>query len=412
MVNFRNIAPHTLLAGWLGWVITASGRQVSDIVKQEMETALGLSTRLEISLVVDLSFWVGYIITALILGVLSDRIGRKNIIYISLLLFSIPTGLISISTADTFVIIRFFQGLGVGGFFPVMVALLADLNPVENRSKAVGQFVSGGIFGAIIGWLVAGIMTDLFGSWRMGFLVLVPPIIGVAVFNYFFIEESPMIKETGRQTGSVDVSALQAIKSMLKNKFLVIALLFCGLDLFSLWLVDDWIPYYVREIFGVSPTETAIFRAVSAIAGIIGIVFFGYVADRFGRKKTLMFAVLGGLSATVGLIIISIMEAPFLYMYPLSAAVGFFALGEFAAIYVLVMENAPNHRYGAAMGLCICIGNSIALTGGPLAATLSMTTILGLHAFLIIPLIALAIRLPLSMVAKDPAFVGIGEKLK
>jgi len=225
-------ARYTLFAVWLGWLITAAGRQVSDIVKTEMETALHLNNELEISLVIDLSFWIGYIVTALLLGILSDRIGRRKIIFLSLLLFSIPTGLIAISTPETFVIIRFFQGLGVGGFFPVAVALLGDLNAVENRAKAVGRFVAGGVFGAIIGWLASGVANDFLGSWRLGFVIFVPPIIGVAIFNYFFVEESPVIKE--KPVDVEQASALETIRSMLKNKFLIIALLFCALDLFSL----------------------------------------------------------------------------------------------------------------------------------------------------------------------------------
>ncbi|MHA1279384.1 MAG: MFS transporter [Candidatus Helarchaeota archaeon] len=400
---------YVIIACWLGWLITAASRQVSDIVKQEMETALGLNNELEISLTIDLSFWIGYIMTALLLGIYSDKIGRKKIIYISLILFSIPTGLISISKPSTFIIIRFFQGLSIGGFFPVAVALLGELNRVEHRSKAVGRFVSGGIFGAIIGWLVSGVATQNLGSWRYGFLILVPPTIAIATINYFLIDESPMVKNRINSTKDNMTAIWDTIKGLLRNRFLVIALLFCGLDLFTLWLIDDWIPYYIREMFGVSPIEAAIFRAVSAFAGIIGILFFGYYSDKFGRRKTLIIAVLGGIIATIGLIIISIENLPFIYMYPLAAAVGFFALGEFAAIYVLVMENAPPNRYGAAMGLCIFIGNAIALTGGPLAATLSMNTILGLNAFLIIPAIALAIRLPLSLIAKDPAFIMLGK---
>jgi putative MFS transporter len=358
--------------------------------------------------VVDLSFWVGYIITALILGILSDKVGRKKIIYLSLFLFSIPTGLIYFTDVYTFIYVRFFQGLAVGGFFPVAVALLADLNEVNKRSKAVGRFVSGGIFGAILGWLVSGIVYDKFGSWQLSFLVFVPPIIGIAITSYFLLEESPIIGKAVEYEEKT-ISTLATIKTILKNRFLVIALLFCALDLFTLWAVDDWLPYYVKEVFAISSTEAAIFRAASAIAGIIGILFFGFYADKFGRKKALITAVIGGLSS-VFLLFIASLTLPFIYMYPLSASVGFFGLGEFAAIYVLVMENAPASRHGTAMGLCIFIGNAIALTGGPIAALLSDYTILGLTAFLVVPLIGIAIRLPLSLIAKDPAFIGISDK--
>ena len=402
------VAKHTLLATFLGWLITASGRQVSDIVKNEMQFTLGLEKRWQVSLVVDLAFWVGYIITALLLGIWSDKVGRKKIIYLSLLLFSIPTGLLYLTNIYTFVYIRFFQGLAVGGFFPVAVALLGDLNDVSTRSKAVSRFVAGGVFGAIIGWLMSGIVYDASESWQLSFLVLVPPIVGVAVINYFLLEESPLVKKFGGARED-PISTLAIIKKILKNRFLMIALLFCALDLFTLWVVDDWLPYYVKEVFAISLTETAIFRALSAIAGILGILFFGYYSDKFGRKKALITAVIGGLGSVI-LLAISSLTLPFQYMYPLSAAVGFFGLGEFAAIYVLVMENAPASRHGTAMGLCIFIGNAIALTGGPIAALLSDYTVLGLTAFLIVPLIAIAIRLPLSLIAKDPAFLGIGEQ--
>ncbi len=405
----KHSTAYVLLACWMGWLVTAAGRQVSDIVKDEMAVGLGIGDLLNISLTIDVSFWIGYIITALLLGILSDRIGRKKIIYISLFLFSIPTGLIAIAPEQLFIYVRFLQGLSVGGFFPVAVALLGDLYPVEGRSKAVGRFVSGGIFGAIVGWFVAGIADDLLGAWQWGFLLMVPPIIIIAVLSYFFIEESTKFETIRNEAKSSSV--ISSIKSLLNNRFLLIALLFCALDLFTLWVVDDWLPFMVKDLYSISSTEAALFRAISAFSGILGILFFGFYADKFGRKKALITAVIGGISATIGLFVVSL-TLPFSFMYPLSAAVGFFALGEFAAIYVLVMENAPDHRYGMAMGICISIGNAIALTGGPISASLAQGTVLGLYAFLVVPLIALAIRLPLSLIAKDPAFVGIGEKLE
>jgi len=410
---------HLLLLTWFGWLVTASGRQIYDILKANLQESLQIRLKLELSITVDVSFWVGYLITALLLGILSDRIGRKKIIYLSLLLYSIPTALIYFSTEQTFILIRFCQGLSVGGFFPVAVALLGDSFSVETRAKVVSRFVSGGIFGSIIAWMIGSFANDILHSIQLGFLMIVPPIILVAIFNYFFLEESPVVSdnppllktiENGNKNQSESI--FQLIKIFLNNRFLIIVLLFCALDLFTLWLIDDWIPYYVIRQFNIPADQTikvAIFRGFSAGTGILGILFFGYFADKFGRKKALITAVSGGIISTI-LFLITALNLSFEYMYPLSAAIGFFSLGEFAAIYVLVMENAPANHYGMAMGFCIFIGNAIAMTGGPIAALLADNTILGLQAFLIVPIIALCLRLPLSLLAKDPAFIGFGMK--
>jgi len=79
---------------------------------------------------------IGMMFGAFIFAPLADRIGRKNVILFCVTLFSIFTGLIAFSGSPTeFGIYRFIAGLGLGGAFPVTVALVTEYSPriMKNR---------------------------------------------------------------------------------------------------------------------------------------------------------------------------------------------------------------------------------------------------------------------------------------
>ena len=92
---------------------------------------------------------------ALLFGLWSDKIGRKNIFIITLLLFSLASGISALTTTlFAFLVLRFFIGLGLGGELPVASTLVSESVSAKERGRAVVLLES---FWAL-GWLTA----DLF----------------------------------------------------------------------------------------------------------------------------------------------------------------------------------------------------------------------------------------------------------
>lgn len=100
-------------------------------------------------------FLVGWAIGGLVFGALGDRYGRARILSLSVLLYSVFTGLSSFSTGFVdFCVYRFLTGLGVGGVFGLAVALVADTVPDRARAPALGLLQSLSTWGNILAGLV------------------------------------------------------------------------------------------------------------------------------------------------------------------------------------------------------------------------------------------------------------------
>ena len=99
---------------------------------------------------------IGMAVGALIFGLMADKIGRKHVFIITLLLFSIGSGLSAMTTTLTaFLVLRFFIGAGLGGELPVASTLVSESVPAEKRGRIVvllESFWAGG-------WLVAAIIS-------------------------------------------------------------------------------------------------------------------------------------------------------------------------------------------------------------------------------------------------------------
>ena len=109
---------------------------------------------------------VGMIIGAILFGYLADKFGKKNIIIITLLLFSISNLALALTqNLPQFLLVRFITGIGLGGELPVATTIIADSFSGHRRSKMLILVDS---FWAI-GWILASLLAFLFMpvyGWR------------------------------------------------------------------------------------------------------------------------------------------------------------------------------------------------------------------------------------------------------
>lgn len=124
------------------------------------------------------------------LGALGDRIGRKKMLLLGLIIFAVASGLSGISTSSTMMLAaRLLTGIGAALIMPVTLAVITSTFPNEERSKAIGIWtgVAGG--GGILGMYLSALLVDV-ANWRWLFLLPVVLAIVSIVMSIRFVPNS------------------------------------------------------------------------------------------------------------------------------------------------------------------------------------------------------------------------------
>lgn len=131
----------------------------------------------------------GLMFGALIFGPLADKMGRKNIILISVILFSLFTALCGLAQGPTeFGIYRFLAGLGIGGLTPNVIALVTEYSPKSKKSTLVTIMCSGFSVGGVLSAGLSIVMIPALG-WESVFYVGALPILALPLI-YKYLPES------------------------------------------------------------------------------------------------------------------------------------------------------------------------------------------------------------------------------
>ncbi|MEO7248169.1 MAG: DHA2 family efflux MFS transporter permease subunit [Novosphingobium sp.] len=126
------------------------------------------------------SYILAMAITTPLTGWLAERYGRKRLLLISVVGFTLVSGLCGISVRlDELIVFRFLQGMSGASMIPISQVILMDLNPPEERGRSMAIFGLGFILGPLIGPLLGGWLTENF-SWHWVFLINLP--VGIAAF--------------------------------------------------------------------------------------------------------------------------------------------------------------------------------------------------------------------------------------
>ncbi len=201
-------------------------------------------------------FLAGWAIGGLAFGVLGDRIGRAKTMMLTILLYSVCTGLSALSKGFwDFALYRFLTGLGVGGEFAVGVALVAEVMPIRARphTLALLQALSsvGNVAAALInmGLGVAESEGLVSSPWRIMFLIGALPALLVLVIRRRLKEPERWQRashegDVGRQLGSY--AALFRHPTWRRHALVGLALACAGV--IGLWAVGFFTPDLMRAV--------------------------------------------------------------------------------------------------------------------------------------------------------------------
>jgi AAHS family 4-hydroxybenzoate transporter-like MFS transporter len=139
---------------------------------------------------VQVAGFVGMGLGTVLFGMAGDRFGRRPVLMGCVLLFALPTlATAFVGGLAPFYLLRFIDGLGLGGCLPNATALLAELTPARNRSLAITSVMIGTPLGGTLGgFIAAGVSPE---RWSSLYLMSGIAPLGVAFLMAFLLPESP-----------------------------------------------------------------------------------------------------------------------------------------------------------------------------------------------------------------------------
>src|SRR5216683_2071279 len=284
----RQITPaerKSLLAGGLGWMLDAMDVMLYSLVLAYLIREFSMDTRTA-GFLNSLTL-VASAIGGLLFGVVADRIGRTRSLMVSILVYSLASAACAFShTVTQLALFRFVLGLGMGGEWTAAAALIAETWRPEHRGKALGLMQSAYAIGEAIAALVVRLVLPNFG-WRAVFLVGVLPALLV-----FWIQSSVPEPNLWSERRLVRTQR-PPLRRLLSGKVLRTGLLATTMNtcaLFGYWGLFTWIPSYLslppsQGGRGLSLVKTTAFFLILCLGKWFGYAFFGFFADRFGRRK-------------------------------------------------------------------------------------------------------------------------------
>ncbi|MBA4250296.1 MAG: tetracycline resistance MFS efflux pump [Chlorobiaceae bacterium] len=213
-----------------------------------------------------------------LLGALSDRIGRRKIILVTLLLNAI--GYIIFAYTNTYFLLllsRVVGGIG-GSSIGVAQAYIADVTTKEDRSKGMGligvAFGLGFVFGPVLGGILSGFGYEVVGLVSAAFSLL------ACIFSYFFLPES--LKEENRSQEKRKLFfSFSTVKIVFKNSSVAIVILLFFIITFSVANIYGTFPLLGYQAYGFSDLQIGY---LFGIIGIAGAIVQGGLVGRLSKK--------------------------------------------------------------------------------------------------------------------------------
>ncbi|WP_440083944.1 MFS transporter [Streptosporangium sp. LJ11] len=323
---------------------------------------------------------IGMLIGAVVAGMITDVVGRRKIILVSIAWFSVAMVLCATaSSPETLGLFRFVAGLGLGGVVPTTIALTVEYAPRNRRNLYNALMFCGYPVGGCLTALVAMALLAEHG-WRVMFLVGAAPIVLILPLAIWLLPESAShLLARGRRAEAEAVAARYGLdlgdgrdepagpragkgftlpfrRGYLAATLLFGAASFCGLLL--VYGLNTWLPQIMREA-GYPLGPSLRFLLVLNVGAIAGTIVMSALADRIGAKAITVCAFL---AATVSIYLMSLDLGTGLLMLCVAVA-GLGSVGTQILVNGYVAIFYPASGRGSALGWTLGVGRAGAIAG-------------------------------------------------
>lgn len=296
---------------------------------------------------------IGMAVGAFVFGLYADKKGRKSAFIITLLLFSIASGLSAFAWGlGSLLVLRFFIGMGLGGELPVASTLVSESVAPNVRGRIVVLLESfwavGWIFAALIAYFLIPIP---FIGWRGALIICALPALYALYLRYSIPDSVKYSELTEVEKNESMYSKLATLwqKPYRKSTMMLWIVWFCVV--FSYYGMFLWLPS-VMMLKGFNLVQSFGYILIMTLAQLPGYFSVAWLIERVGRKwvlaiyllGTLVSACLFGLSETANSLLL------------FGALLSFFNLGAWGAMYAYTPEQYISNIRATGVGLAAAIG--------------------------------------------------------
>lgn len=325
-----------------------------DYLDRYLVASLGSPIQAEFSLsgkafgFLNTAFLLVYFMTSPVFGYLGDRYGRHRLMAGGAVLWSLATSLTYwVTTYPTLVLTRGLVGVGEASFGTLAPAYLADVLPVERRSRALGLFYLAIPLGAALAYLAGGYIGKHFG-WRPAFLLGGVPGLLLALAIRGLPATPTLPSSADKNVSGASLSPLASVRALWAIPTLRLVTLGYGMLTFTLGGLAFWMPQYLEKIKGLSLAQAnyLLFGSI-AVAGTLGTLAGGILGSRLHRltpSAPLWVSGLGIILAWPLAALVIFSPLPALYLPCLVAAIFLLFLHPGVITAVIVSVAGPGLR--------------------------------------------------------------------
>jgi MFS family permease len=337
------------------------------------------------------SFLLGGAFGGVLFGVVSDKIGRSKTMIVTILFYSVFTCVTAFATeAWHMVVLRFLVAMGVGGEWAVASAMVAEVMPKRSRPAMGSIFHASSVFGTLlataVGFFILAKQPWGDKTWKLGFLIGVVPALLILVIRWKMHEpeqwkkaQEEAAKDPSKKTGN-----MAELFQGANLRATVVGVSLATIGLITFWgchiygknallrhaqntaLVAEGVPADApkeakQAAFAAHKAEIKKAEMTSmtlnTIGGGLGLVLFGWFANKLGRRGAFVFYHAGAMAMVLLLFLVLIPNGASATTLAIVLPIfGFLTLGMHAGYAVYFPELYPTRLRGTGTGFCFNMG--------------------------------------------------------
>jgi benzoate transport len=336
----------------------------------------------------------GAVLGGVVFGMLADRIGRARVLTYSVVFFAVFTALTAVAHGySEIALFRFLAGVGIGGEYGIGMTLAAEAWPARKRARATSMVGLGWQAGVLAAALISAPVLSHWG-WRGLFLIGLLPALAAAAFRSRLPEPETFASLKASQSPMPRFPLRMLVSDRATARASLGILVLTSVQNFGYYGIMTWLPTYLSERFGYSLTKSSVWTAVTVIGMAAGILMFGQLADRIGRRKSFWIFQAG---AAVSVLAYSQLMSPWALLAG-GAVMGAFANGMIGGYGALTAELYPTAVRSTAQNVLFNLGRAVGglapVVVAVIAAHRGFATAIGLLAVLYVLDMAAMLLIP------------------